>query len=136
MRVNHKKYYDDAKLERAAHLIREAKLTIAEICKELHTSVPTLIRNMNRYFNISEDEGETDWRKIYKAKRSITKKKRKRTRIVWECAACGGESKTEVEQCSRCGSYCINKRELRNKLTSGELRSANMIGRRKRKKKQ
>lgn len=133
MKINHKKYYDDAMLEKAACLIRKAEFTIAEICKELHTSVPTLTRNMDRYFNISEDEGETDWRKIYKVKRSITKKKRKRTRIVWECAMCGGESKTEIKQCIRCGSYCINRRELRNKLTSGELRSANIQGRRKKK---
>jgi len=131
MRINHKKYYDDAMLEKAVRLIRKAELTIAEICKKLHTSVPTLTRNINRYFKISEDEGETDWRKIYKAKHSIIKKKRKRTRIVWECAACGGESKTEVDQCSRCGSYCIRKRELRDKLTSAELKSANMQGRRK-----
>lgn len=135
MKINHKKYYDDAMLKKAARLIREARLTITGICKELHTSVLTLTRNMDRYFGIIDGEGETDWRKIYKVKYSINKRKKKRTRIVWECSACGGESETEINQCSRCGSYCINKRELRNKLTSGELRSANMIGRRKRKKK-
>lgn len=131
MRINHKKYYDDATLEKAARLIRKAELTVAEICKELHTSVPTLTRNMNRYFSISEDESETDWRRIYKAKRSINKQKKKRTRVVWDCAMCGGESKTKVDQCSKCGSYCIKRRELINKLTTQELRTANMIGRRK-----
>jgi len=133
MRVNNKKYYNDATLEKAVKLIREAKLTLAEICAELHTSVSILTRNMNHYFSIIDGEDEIDWRKIYKAKRSINKRKKKRTRIVWECAACGGESKTEIKQCQRCGSYCIRKRELRNKLTSAELRSANMIGRRKKK---
>ena len=131
MRINHKKYYDDARLEKAAGLIRKAELTIAEICKELHTSTPTLVRNMDHYLNIIDGEGETNWRKIYKTKYSINKRKKKRTRIVWECAACGGESKIEVDQCGRCGSYCISRRELRDKLTSTELRSANMQGRRK-----
>lgn len=133
MKINHKKYYDDTKLEKAAGLIRKAELTIVEICKELHTSVSTLVRNMNRYFNTIDGEGETDWRKIYKTKYSINKQKKKRIRIVWECAMCGGESKIEVKQCSRCGSYCINRRELIDKLTSTELRSANMQGRRKKK---
>jgi len=131
MRISYKKCYDDVTLAKAAELIKKAEFTIAEICKELHTSVPTLVRNMNRYFSIIDGEGETDWRKIYKTKYSINKQKKKRTRIVWECAMCGGESKTEVDQCSRCGSYCINRRELIDKLTSTELRAANMIGRRK-----
>lgn len=131
MKINRKEYYDDATLEKAVKLIREAELTIAEICKELHTSVPILTRNMNRYFSIIDGEGETDWRKIYKTKYSINRQKRKRTRIVWECAMCSGESKIEIEQCQRCGSYCINKKELRNKLTTAELRSAKKIGHRR-----
>lgn len=131
MKVNHKKWYNDATLEKAARLIREAELTVAGICKELHTSVSTLIRNMNRYFNAIDGEGETNWRKIYKTKYSINKQKKKRTRIVWECAMCGGERKTGADQCSKCGSYCIKRRELPDKLTSAELRSANMIGRRR-----
>lgn len=134
MRINGKKYYDDATLEKAAGLIRKAELTVAEICKELHTSLPTLVRNMNRYFSVIDGEGETNWRKIYKTKYSINRQKKKRTRIAWECAMCGNESKTEIHQCSKCGSYCIRKRELINKLTSIELRTANMIGRRQKKK--
>jgi len=130
MTIETKKIFNATTFEKAVKLIREAKFTIAEICKELHTSVPTLVRNMNCYFNIPEDESETDWRKIYKVKYSINKQKKKRTRIVWECVMCGGESKTEVDQCKRCGSYCINKRELREELTSTELRSANMTGHR------
>ena len=97
MRINHKKYYDDATLEKAAHLIRAAELTITEICKKLHTSIPTLIRNMNRYFNFIDVEDGIDWRKIYKTKHSINKQKKKRTRIVWECGMCGGESKIEIK---------------------------------------
>lgn len=135
MRINHKKYYDDATFEKAAGLIKKAELTIAEICKELHTSVPTLVRNMNRYFSIIDGEGETDWRKIYKTKYSINKQKKKRVRIVWECAMCGGESETEVDQCQRCGSYCVSRKELQDEITSSELRSANMTGRRKDKRK-
>lgn len=131
MRVNGKKYYDDATFEKAARLIREAKLTIAEICKELHTSIPTLTRNMNHYFSVIDGKDEINWRKVYKAKYSINKQKKKRTRIVWECAMCGGESEIEVVRCSRCGSYCVKRRELQDKITSTELKSVNMTGHRK-----
>jgi len=128
MKVKNKKFYDDAKLEKAACLIKEAKLTLLEICEELHTSLPVLTRNMDYYFNTDADA--IDWKKMYKIKRSIDKRKKK-VRIVYECAICGGESKVKTEKCQKCGSYCVNRQELRNEVSSEELRSANMTGRRK-----
>jgi len=125
-----KKYYDYATLIRAVRLIRETKLTLLEICKELHTSLPVLIRNMNWYFNIPEiGENAVDWKKMYATKRSIDKRK-KNVRIVYECAMCGGESEIKIKPCQKCGSYCVNRRELRNEISAEELRSANMTGQR------
>lgn len=136
MNVNGKKYFDDVTFEEAARLIKEAKLTPIEICKKLHTTLPTLKSNMDTYFNstalrfdVSERE-KVDWLQSYKAKLKITKRK-KNTRIVYECQSCSSESKVKIDQCSKCGSLCVRKRELRNKVSPGELRAIKMIGRRK-----
>lgn len=138
MKVSDKKYFDDATLERAAKLIEKAELTLAEICKVLHTSLPTLKRNMDLYYNstvLQFDASEKDieninWIKSYKAKRKIAKRKRN-TRIVYECHSCSYESEIEIEQCPKCSSLCIRKRELRNEVSVGELRTIKMTGRRK-----
>lgn len=133
MNINGKKYFDDATFEKAAKLIRKGKLTLDEICEKLHTSRLVLKRNMDAYFHISTDEGETNWEKIYKARLKITKRKGN-TRIVYECQSCSYEQKAEIDRCPKCGSYIIRKREYRNKVSSGELKAAKMIGRKKKKK--
>lgn len=130
MKVNNKKIYDDVTFAKAVRLVEEGKLSLTEIVKELHTSFSTLTRNMDWYFRINKrDSGETDWRKIHRTKRSIDKKK-KNVRIVFECQACSNESVMDVRPCVKCGSYCITKRELRNKVSSAELRSEKMTGQR------
>ena len=131
MKVDNKKYFDDATFERAAKLIERAELTLVQICKVLHTSLSTLKRNMDLFYNDDSDtEGETDWKKIHEAKRKIVKRKRD-IRIVYECKSCSYESKIKIEQCPKCFSLCIRKRELRNKVSTKELRTVKMTGRRK-----
>lgn len=130
MNVNGKKYFDDVTFKKAVKLIRKGKLTLNEICKELHTSRSVLERSMDAYFHISADEGEPNWVKIYKAKLKITKQKGN-TRIVYECQSCSYEQVAKMERCPKCGSYSIRKTEIRNKVSSGELKASKMIGRRK-----
>ena len=132
MRVNKKIVYDDATFALAVKLIEEGRLTLSEIVKRLHTSSQVFIRNMNWYFCIKKrrgQKGETDWRKIHRTKLRISKKKRD-VRIVFECQACSNESVMAARPCPKCGSYCIRKQELRNKISSAEIRSEKMAGRR------
>lgn len=134
----HRKTFDDATLVDAICLIEEGNLTITEICLKLHTTFPTLKRSVDLYLkSIAADEDgkdgiEIDWVKAHKIKRSIDKRK-KNTRIVYECQLCSNESTIEVSSCSKCGSGCMIRKELRNKISSSELKAIKMTGRRKKK---
>jgi len=116
MRINGKNYLDDATMAEAAKLIWEAELTLSQICKLLHTTMPVLTRSMGWHFHIS------DWKGIHAVKRSIFKEKRD-VRIVWECQSCSYEAGTEFGRCQKCGSYSIEKKELRNKIRADEMRA-------------
>ena len=137
MRVNNKKIYDDATMVKAAKLLSGGEHTIKEILKELHTSLTIFNRSMDWYFRRLKDikNGETDWKAIFRAKRRVVRKKRD-TRIVYECQACSYEedyttgSFSQMKQCPKCGSFSVEQKELRNRISLAELKSIKMTGRR------